>query len=219
MIAVTPELLLRAYACGLFPMSEGRNDPRLFWIDPDQRGIIPLSRFHVPRRLARRVRQGAFEVRYDTAFDAVVDACAKPTEERSETWINDRIISLYRALHADKHAHSVECWRDERLVGGLYGVALGAAFFGESMFTRETDASKVALVHLVRRLKQGGFRLLDVQFLTNHLQIFGAVEVSREVYHDMLGEALRNTACFYPGEGSNSVGGGDSFLQSTTQMS
>ena len=218
MTEVTPELLLRAYACALFPMSESRDDPRLFWVDPDMRGILPLDAFHVPRRLARRVRQGRFEVRVDTAFAEVVHACATPTERRAETWINDRIISLYCALFDRRRAHSVECWRENELVGGLYGVSLGGAFFGESMFTRETDASKVALVHLVRRLIQRGYRLLDVQFLTDHLRIFGAVEIPRDNYQDLLAEALAVKADFYSPEESGATAG-ESSLQSTTQMS
>ena len=215
---VTPELLLRAYACGLFPMSESRRDPRLFWVDPDMRGVLPLDRFHVPRRLARRVRKGEFEIRTDTAFADVVHACAAATERRAETWINDRIIDLYCDLFASHRAHSVECWRNDRLVGGLYGVTLGGAFFGESMFTRETDASKVALVHLVRRLNRQGYLLLDVQFLTDHLRIFGAEEVAREDYQEMLTHALSAKAIFYSAEELGAMAG-ESSLQSTTQMS
>ncbi len=215
---VTPELLLRAYACGLFPMSESRHDPRLFWVDPDMRGILPLDRFHVPRRLARRVQKGDFELRTDTAFANVVHACAAATERRAETWINDSIIALYCDLFAQGHAHSVECWRSDRLVGGLYGVSLGGAFFGESMFTRETDASKVALVHLVRRLNRQGYLLLDVQFLTDHLRIFGAEEVPREDYQEMLAKALATKAGFYSAEELGATAG-ESSLQSTTQMS
>ncbi len=200
MLATTPENLLRAYARGLFPMAEGRFDTRLFWVDPEVRGIIPLDRFHVPRRVARRVRQGVFEVRADTAFAAVIESCGEITPQRSDTWINDEIIALYCALFEMGHAHSVECWREGRLVGGLYGVSLGAAFFGESMFAREADASKVALVDLVARLRRGGFRLLDTQFVTPHLEGFGAIEVPRARYHRMLRAALAGEGRFYPGD-------------------
>ena len=203
---LTPEMLLRAYAYGLFPMAEARDDPELFWVDPDMRGIIPLDRFHVPRRLARRVRQGIYEIAVDRAVEEVIHACA---EERDETWINRQIIDLYLALHRLGHVHSVECRRDGVLVGGLYGVALGGAFFGESMFTRATDASKIALVHLVDRLRRGGFRLLDTQFVTAHLETFGAIEVPRARYHALLREALAVEATFYPDDGGGSDDGGD----------
>ncbi|HKW54194.1 MAG TPA: leucyl/phenylalanyl-tRNA--protein transferase, partial [Stellaceae bacterium] len=159
MIALTPELLLRAYAAGIFPMAETADDPDVFWVDPEQRGILPLDRFHLPRRLARTLRQDIFEVRCDAVFEAVVRGCAEPTPERPKTWINEEIVRLYAALHRLGFAHSVETWRDGELVGGLYGVALGAAFFGESMYSRVTDASKVALAQLVARLRLGGFRL------------------------------------------------------------
>jgi leucyl/phenylalanyl-tRNA--protein transferase len=190
MIALTPELLLRAYAAGIFPMAEAAEDPDVFWVDPEQRGILPLDRFHLPRRLARTLRRDLFEVRCDAAFEAVVRGCAEPTPERPKTWINEEIVRLYGALHRLGFAHSVEAWRGGNLVGGLYGVALGAAFFGESMYSRVTDASKVALAHLVARLRLGGFRLLDTQFVTEHLQQFGAVEVSRAQYHRRLAAAL-----------------------------
>ncbi len=205
---LTPEMLLRAYACGLFPMAESRDDPELFWVDPDMRGIIPLDRFHVPRRLARRVRQGPYDIAVDRAVEEVIRACA---EERDETWINDQIIDLYVALHGLGHVHSVECWCEGALVGGLYGVALGGAFFGESMFTRAPDASKIALVHLVDRLRRGGFRLLDTQFVTAHLETFGAIEVPRARYHALLREALAVEATFYPDDdGGSGTGGGGS---------
>lgn len=190
MIALTPELLLRAYAAGIFPMAEAADDPDVFWVDPEQRGILPLDGFHLPRRLARTLRQDIFDVRCDAAFEAVVRGCAEPTPERPKTWINDEIVRLYVALHRLGFAHSVEAWRDGDLVGGLYGVALGAAFFGESMYSRVTDASKVALAHLVARLRLGGFRLLDTQFVTEHLQQFGAIEISRAQYHRLLAAAL-----------------------------
>lgn len=187
---LTPEIVLRAYAEGLFPMAEGRGDPSLFWVSPERRGIFPLDGFYVPRRLRRTVRTDKFQVKADTAFGKVMRACAAPAAGREDTWINDEIVRLYTALHASGYAHSVESWRDGHLVGGLYGVRLGAAFFGESMFSRETDASKVALVHLVARLKAGGFKLLDAQFLTEHLAQFGAVEISRAEYLRQLNRAI-----------------------------
>jgi len=209
---ISPEMVLRAYACGLFPMARSRRDPRLFWLDPDARGIIPLDAFHVPRRLARLLRHDPFEVRLDRDFAAVIAACATPAPGRRETWINDRIVALFRRLHEMGAAHSVECWREGSLVGGLYGVALKGAFFGESMFSRERDASKVALVHLVARLRRGGFRLLDTQFVTPHLARFGAIEVTRERYHALLEAAMRCEARFYSaGEAAGS--------QSITQTS
>ena len=177
-----PDELLECYATGVFPMGEGRDDPRVFLVEPERRGVIPLDGFRIPGRLARTVRSAAFEVRVDTAFAAVLDACAASAPGREDSWINAPIRRLYAELNARGHAHSVECWRDEQLVGGLYGVTLGGAFFGESMFSRERDASKVALVHLVARLKRGGWRLLDAQFLTAHLSQFGAVETPQAAY-------------------------------------
>jgi leucyl/phenylalanyl-tRNA---protein transferase len=185
-----PDELLSCYARGVFPMADGRDDPRLFLVDPVERGILPLDEFHVPRRLARTVRQGPFDVRFDTAFADVIEGCAAATPSRMETWINAPIASLYGALHRRGAAHSVECWQDGVLVGGLYGVRLGAAFFGESMFSRATDASKVALVHLAGVLAAGGFRLLDTQFITAHLQQFGAREIPRAAYRIALDAAL-----------------------------
>jgi leucyl/phenylalanyl-tRNA--protein transferase len=193
---LTPELLLKAYAVGLFPMAESADDPALFWVDPERRGILPLDGFHVSRSLRKTVRGGAFSVTCDTDFVGVMRACAEPTALRPSTWINDEIVRLYAALHAMGNAHSVECRRDGVLVGGLYGVALGGAFFGESMFSRATDASKVALVHLVARLRRGGFTLLDAQFLTAHLARFGAIEVPRARYRRMLAGALAQAARF-----------------------
>jgi leucyl/phenylalanyl-tRNA--protein transferase len=195
---LTPELVLAAYARGLFPMAETRDDPHLYWVSPEKRGVIPLDTFHVPRRLARTVRGSRFTVTADRAFVAVMKGCAAPRPGREETWINSEILRLYTALAASGHAHSVECWRDRRLVGGLYGVKLGAAFFGESMFSTERDASKVALVRLVEALRRGGFALLDTQFLTAHLAGFGAVEVPRERYLTLLENALSHEA-FWPG--------------------
>jgi leucyl/phenylalanyl-tRNA--protein transferase len=204
--SITPEQLLRAYATGVFPMAERRDDPGLFWVSPERRGIIPLERFHVPRRLARTVRSDRFQVKTDTAFVEVIGCCAAPAPDRKESWINDQILSSYTALHESGHAHCVECWREGALVGGLYGVRLGAVFFGESMFSRERDASKVALVHLVARLKRGGFVLLDAQFLTEHLTRFGAIEIPRAEYLRRLRAAIAAPAEFYCPEPSGSVG-------------
>jgi len=195
-IRLTPEILLQAYAAGIFPMAESADDPELFWVDPKRRGILPLDGLHVPRRLRRVLRRGVFSVRCDTAFEAVMRSCAEASETRPTTWINEEIVRLYAALHRMGNAHSVECRRDGVLVGGLYGVALGGAFFGESMFSRATDASKVALVHLVARLKRGGFLLLDAQFITAHLARFGALEVPRAKYRRQLATALAQPARF-----------------------
>ena len=216
MSKLTPEILLRAYAVGLFPMAERRDDPTLFWIDPEKRGILPLDGFHVSRRLRRTVRSGRYEVRCNTAFDDVVRACAAPGPNREDTWINDEILSLYGDLHALGRAHCVETWLDGELVGGLYGVSLGAAFFGESMFSLARDASKVALVHLVARLVKGGYKLLDTQFVTDHLTQFGVVELPRAGYRELLSEALDDTATFEPDLPQPEL---DAFLQSVTQTS
>jgi leucyl/phenylalanyl-tRNA--protein transferase len=196
-IEITPEVLLKAYACGIFPMAESAEDPSLYWIEPDQRGIIPLDRFHVSSRLARTVRSDHFTVTVNRDFEGVMDGCAEPKSGRQRTWINGRIRALYGKLHERRHCHSVEVYVGNDLVGGLYGVALGRAFFGESMFHRERDASKVALVHLVARLKAGGFRLLDTQFVTDHLKSFGAVEVPRRQYHKLLEGALVGEGDFF----------------------
>lgn len=194
---IDSDVLLRAYAYGVFPMAESRDDPHLYWIDPERRGILPLETFHLPRRLRRTVRAGRFDIRVDTAFRDVMLGCAEPGPDREGTWINDRILELYGELFARRHAHSVEAWQDGKLVGGLYGVSLGAAFFGESMFSRATDASKVALVYLVARLIAGGFRLLDTQFVTHHLSQFGTIEISRDDYRLRLYEATNMKADFY----------------------
>jgi leucyl/phenylalanyl-tRNA--protein transferase len=196
LIEITPEVLLKAYACGIFPMAESADDPALFWIEPEKRGVVPLDRFHVSTRLARTVRSDRFTVTVDRAFDAVVDACAEPWPGRSRTWINGRIRALYRKLYERRHCHSLEVYEGDNLVGGLYGVTLGRAFFGESMFHRARDASKVALVHLVARLKAGGFKLLDTQFVTDHLRTFGAIEVPRRQYHKLLEGALTGEGDF-----------------------
>lgn len=189
---ITPELLLNAYAAGIFPMAETRDDPDVFWVDPRRRGIFPLDRFHVSRSLARRMRRWPHRVTVDRVFADVVDACA----DRDETWINAEIRRLYLDLHAMGHAHSLEVWEGDALVGGVYGVTLGAAFFGESMFSRRTDASKIALAYMVDRLRQGGFRLFDAQFLTAHLASLGAVEVTRAEYHRQLEKALEEQGDF-----------------------
>jgi leucyl/phenylalanyl-tRNA--protein transferase len=195
-LRLTPEILLAAYAAGIFPMAETADDPELFWVDPRRRGILPLDGFHVPKRLRRVIRQGGFDIRCDNAFEEVIRGCAEATEKRPNTWINDEIVRLYAGLFARGAAHSVETWYGDTLVGGLYGVAIGAAFFGESMFSRATDASKIALVHLAARLRLGGYRLLDTQFLTPHLAQFGGVEITRTRYHRLLSEALAYRASF-----------------------
>jgi len=199
---LTPELLLRAYAVGIFPMAESRDDPEIHWIDPEMRGLLPLDQVHVPRKLRRKVARERFVVRANTAFSEVIRACAERASNRPETWINPTIEALYAELHRMGFGHSVESWQvdpktgEETLVGGLYGVALGAAFFGESMFSRETDASKVALVHLVMRLRKGGYTLLDTQFTTPHLRQFGTIEVPRSHYRALLSKALMRQAVF-----------------------
>jgi leucyl/phenylalanyl-tRNA---protein transferase len=213
--ALTPDLVLRAYTVGLFPMAERATDQDVFWVDPERRGIIPLETFHVPHSLKKVVRRGRFEVRVDHDFAGVMRGCAAPRAKAGETWINDQIIAVYCALNAQGFAHSVECWREDRLVGGLYGVSLRGAFFGESMFSRETDASKVALVHLVARLKRGGYTLLDTQFVTPHLARFGAIEISRRAYRKRLNGAMATEATFY---GVLDVAGA-ALLQSMTQTS
>lgn len=193
---LTAPMLLRAYAAGIFPMAESAQSDALFWFDPERRGILPLDAVHVPRRLRRTVRSGPFEVRIDGDFRAVIEACAEPRPDRPTTWINRDIVRLYCELHEGGFAHSVECWGEGRLVGGLYGVSLGAAFFGESMFSRRTDASKVALIHLVARLRAAGYRLLDTQFVTEHLGRFGAVEIPRAEYRRRLASAVALPADF-----------------------
>lgn len=193
-LEITPEILLRAYAAGIFPMAEDANDPTLFWVEPRDRGIIPLRGFHISKRLARTVRSDQFEIRVDQDFDAVIAGCAAPDFDREKTWISGRIRRLYGELFDAGFCHTVEVYRDDRLVGGLYGVRLQGAFFGESMFHRERDASKVALVHLVARLRKGGFTLLDTQFVTPHLAQFGASEVPRRTYKQMLRAAMDHDA-------------------------
>jgi leucyl/phenylalanyl-tRNA---protein transferase len=189
---ITPEMLLRAYSIGLFPMSESADDPEIFWVEPEIRGILPLDSFHISKSLAKTVRRGPFDVRFDHDFDAVISACGAATPDRPTTWINDTILDLYKKLHRLGHAHSVEAWDGEELVGGLYGVSLGSAFFGESMFSRRTDASKISLVHLVERLRSRGFTLLDTQFTTEHLKTFGAIDMPKDEYSKLLAKAMES---------------------------
>ncbi|MBM3502731.1 MAG: leucyl/phenylalanyl-tRNA--protein transferase [Alphaproteobacteria bacterium] len=196
MTSLTPELLLRAYMAGVFPMAEDRDDPNLYWIDPERRGILPLDGFHLPRRLRRTMRQSTATYSIDRAFGAVIEGCASANVRRPTTWINSEIVRLYTGLFDRGHAHSVEIWLDDALVGGLYGVSIGGAFFGESMFSRERDTSKFALVHLVVRLRAGGFELLDTQFITDHLRRFGTLEIPRDQYHRRLAHALSQPANF-----------------------
>src|SRR6201995_2458684 len=193
---ITPEVLLRPYACGIFPMAESADDPTLFWVEPELRGVIPLDGFRIASRLARTVRSNAFTITVNKAFKGVISGCAAPAEGREDTWINKRIRDLYVGLHALGHGHSVEAWQNGELVGGLYGVSLGRAFFGESMFHSVRDASKVALVHLVARLIVGGFELLDTQYVTEHLRSFGAIEVPRRRYRALLDQAIAGSADF-----------------------
>ena len=212
---ITPSILLKAYACGIFPMAEKADDPGIFWIDPTERGILPLDGFHLPRSLRKTIRRAPFDIRVDTAFAAVVDGCAESAPGRMETWINGQIRSLTLALAQEGFAHSVEAWDGDELVGGLYGVSLGGAFFGESMFSRRTDASKVALAYLWERLCRGGYQLLDTQFLTGHLERFGAIEIERDTYQALLAEAITLDATFYPA----GAGTSDSLLQLFSQTS
>ncbi|MEM7328348.1 MAG: leucyl/phenylalanyl-tRNA--protein transferase [Pseudomonadota bacterium] len=212
--------LLDCYRRGVFPMADSREDMRLFLMDPDVRGVLPLDRFHVPKRLQRTVRQNPFRVTVDTAFNRVIEACAAPHPTRPATWINDAILNLYGALHRQGHAHSVECWSDDgQLVGGLYGVSLGGAFFGESMFSRATDASKIALVHLVARLITGGYKLLDAQFHNPHLEQFGLEEITRNSFRTRLMAALQVEGDFYSFGARGESSDGSISLQAITQIS
>lgn len=194
---ITSDILLRAYSIGLFPMAESAEDPNLFWVDPEYRGVFPLDGLIISKSLAKTIRSDRFEIKVDHDFDAVIDACAATYEDRDKTWINARIKQLYRQLFDIGRVHTVEAWRDGALVGGLYGVHLGAAFFGESMFHRETDASKVALAHLVARLARGGFSLLDAQFVTPHLASLGAVELPKGAYRRRLAQAVARHGDFW----------------------
>ncbi|MCQ2004503.1 leucyl/phenylalanyl-tRNA--protein transferase [Rhizobium sp. NRK18] len=189
---ITPEILLRAYSIGLFPMAESADDPEIFWVEPDMRGVIPLDGFHVSKSLKKTMAKNPFDIRFDTDFDGVISGCAEATKDRPSTWINSTIRDLYAALFSFGHVHTVEAWRDGGLVGGLYGVSLGSAFFGESMFSRATDASKICLVHLVERLKTRGFTLLDTQFTTDHLKTFGAIDVPKGDYAALLTRAMQS---------------------------
>lgn len=215
---LTPEDLLAAYAMGIFPMAEARDDPNIHWIDPRQRGILPLDGFHISRSLSRRMRTGVLRITADTSFAEVVAACA----DRPETWISQRIQALYLQLFQLGQAHSIEVWQEDRLVGGVYGVTLGAAFFGESMFSRVTDASKIALAHTVHRLRAGGVELFDTQFLTPHLASLGGIEIPRAAYRQLLAKALLKKADFYPGSyssGAVSAVGASGTMQASTQTS
>ena len=196
MTTITPKILLQAYTIGIFPMAEAAEDTALYWVEPDERGIIPLHGLRISQSLRKQVRRQLFEIRIDSAFSEVIAACAAKTKNRKSTWINARICKLYNQLHKMGHCHSVECWRDGKLVGGLYGVKIGAAFFGESMFSRMTDASKVALVHLVARLNAGGFQLLDAQFMNPHLKTLGAIVMSKADYKELLPNAIAASADF-----------------------
>jgi leucyl/phenylalanyl-tRNA--protein transferase len=197
MTTITPQILLRAYAAGIFPMAESAEDNALYWVEPEERGIIPLDGLKVSYSLRKSVRKRLFDVRIDTDFAAVIAECAAKTADRKSTWINNRIRSLYIQLHKMGCCHSVECWQDGKLVGGLYGVRIGAVFFGESMFSRVTDASKVALVHLVARLNYGGFKLLDAQFVNPHLETLGAIKLQKAAYHKVMEPLLDKDADFF----------------------
>jgi leucyl/phenylalanyl-tRNA---protein transferase len=197
MFEITPQVLLKAYSCGIFPMAESADDPALYWIEPQQRGVLPLDALHIPKRLLRTVRTTPFKVKVDSDYDGVIDGCAAPRAGRMSTWINNRIRCLYRELFELGSCHTVEVWDGDKMVGGLYGVALKSAFFGESMFSTERDASKIALVHLTARLIRGGFTLLDTQFVTEHLRQFGTIELDRMTFQRELENALDQDADFY----------------------
>ena len=216
MTALTPEILLTAYSHGIFPMAESQDDPEIFWLDPERRGIFPLDDFHLSRTMRKVVRKNPYHITVDTNFRQVMKACAMPAKDRENTWINRTILDLYTELHEQGHAHSVEVWRDKKLVGGLYGVSFNAVFCGESMFSIESNTSKLALTYLVARLKAGGFRLLDTQFLTDHLASLGAVEISREEYHRRLDQAIGFEGDFYS---LASDASSEEIIQSITQTS
>ena len=198
LIEITPQILLKAYCCGIFPMADSAEDPSIFWVEPEYRGILPLDKFHIPRSLKKTLRRQIFEIRINTKFNVVVDKCAEETDGRDKTWINSQIRHLYAELHEMGYAHSVEAWNNNHLIGGLYGVSVGGAFFGESMFSRQSDASKICLVHLVERLKMRGFSLLDTQFTTSHLERFGTIEISKEAYLVLLETAIAQKINFNP---------------------
>ncbi|MBH68525.1 MAG: leucyl/phenylalanyl-tRNA--protein transferase [Rhodospirillaceae bacterium] len=216
-IKITPELLLKAYRFGVFPMAESKDDKRIMFIDPDHRGIIPLDAFHIPRKLKKLVKKRFFEVTYNQAFHSILAGCAEINKKRKNTWINLEIMELYQRLFDQGKCHSVEVWLKNELAGGLYGVALGGAFFGESMYSIYPNASKVGLVHLIAALRKGGFSLLDSQFITEHLSQFGAIEITRDEYHEALSKALQQTGIFPPvGNSPDLV---HEFLQFKTQTS
>jgi leucyl/phenylalanyl-tRNA---protein transferase len=217
---VTPELILDAYAAGIFPMSDDADSEAVYWVNPKHRGILPLDTFHVPKRLARSVRQGLYRITINTCFEDVITACAHTPRKQKNTWINPTIRNLYTQLHHRGHAHSVEAWDGNQLVGGLYGIAIGTAFFGESMFSTARDASKIALVHLVARLVRQGYTLLDAQFTNDHLMQFGIIEIPREAYHSFLRLALSGTAFFTgSGDGAGETALVTEFLQSRIHTS
>ena len=197
MSTITPQILLRAYSAGIFPMAESAEDNALYWVEPEERGIIPLDGLKVSHSLRKSLRHGGFEIRVDTDFARVISQCAARTTDRKSTWINNRIVSLYTQLHRMGCCHSIETWQNGKLAGGLYGVRIGAIFFGESMFSRVTDASKVALVHLVARLNAGGFKLLDAQFVNPHLERLGAVKLAKAGYHQLMEPLLGQDADFF----------------------
>lgn len=213
---LTADLLLRAYAGGIFPMAESGDTQDVFWVDPPERGILPLDGVHVPKRLARTIKQRPYEVRVNAAFRKVMRLCAQTADNRESTWINDTLLDLYGQLHDRGHAHSVECWHRGELVGGLYGVSLYGAFFGESMFHRAPNASKIALIYLVARLRSGSYQLLDTQFTTDHLNQFGTVEISRKDYQKRLSQALKIDGNFYRLPAASTP---SEILQSVTQTS
>jgi len=214
---ISVSALIQAYSYGVFPMAEARDDPDIMWIDPEWRGILPLADFHVPKRLARTIRATPLTVTVDRAFDKVIDACAKPARGRAKTWINDIIERSYIELHRAGFAHSVEVYDGETLIGGLYGVSIGAAFFGESMFSTARDVSKIALVHLIARLRAGKYKLLDTQFVTEHLTQFGAIEIPRGRYHDLLRPAVDAKANFYELGAAGTGVSGDTALSLISQ--
>jgi len=216
LLEITPQVLLKAYACGIFPMAETAGDPGIFWVEPEMRGILPLEEFHIPRSLKKTFRNTDFQIRFDFDFEAAMMACAEQTDNRRQTWINAPIKRLYGELHEMGNAHSVEVYESDKLVGGLYGVRLGRAFFGESMFSRRTDASKIALIHLVYEMRRAGFALLDTQFTTPHLEKFGVIEVPKDDYQILLDKALDGEVNFLPQEGGATS---DSILQLLSQTS
>lgn len=214
--AIPTEDLLKAYTLGYFPMARARDDANAVWVLPDERGVIPLDRAHAPKRLLRLLKAEPFEIRIDSAFPQVIAACAEATKARPDTWINDAIIETYTELHFQGHAHSVECWKDGKLAGGLYGVVLGAAFCGESMFSRTTNASKIAMLHLIARLRIGGFHFIDAQFYNEHLTQFGLIGMANADYQVILENALDAEADFFAAGDQPSIG---RVVQSITQTS